>query len=156
MPISTGQEAPDFALFDTSKKKVALHDYRGRNVVLLFFPFAFSSTCTKELCEMRDNYSFYDKLNTEIIGISVDSLYTNKKYKEEYQLNFPLLSDFNKEVSTAYDSLADMPHFDYRGVSKRSSFVIDKNGKIAYMEILPSAGDYPDMAKLKEVIASLN
>lgn len=156
MAIHVGDEAPEFALYDTTKHQVTLGSYRGKNVVLLFFPFAFSSTCTKELCEMRDNYSYYEKLNAEVLGISVDSLYTNKKYREVYELNFPLLSDFNKDVSKAYDSLEEHFAFNYKGVSKRSTFVIDKEGKIAYMEILPSAGDYPDMQKLKEVLASLN
>src|SRR4026208_1619671 len=107
MPLQLNQPAPDFTLFDTGKKKISLHDFHGKNVVLLFFPFAFSGTCTRELCEMRDNYSFYTNLNAEIIGISVDSLYTNGKFKEVNQFNFPLLSDFNKEVSEQYDSLLE-------------------------------------------------
>jgi peroxiredoxin len=156
MSLETGAKAPQFMLYDTAKKKVSLSDYQGKNVILLFFPFAFSSTCTKEVCEMRDNYSYYEKFNAEVIGISVDSLYANAKFKEVYELNFPLLSDFNKEVSAAYDSLLENFGYGYRGVSKRSTFVIDKEGNIAYKEILPSPEDYPDMQKLKEVIASLN
>ncbi len=155
MPLQLQQPAPDFFLFDTSKRKISLADFRGKNVVLLFFPFAFSSTCTKELCEMRDNYSLYEDMNAEVIGISVDSLYTNGKFKEVYQINFPLLSDFNKEVSEMYDALMENFNFDYRGVSKRATFVIDKYGNLVYQEILASPGDYPDMARLKEVITSL-
>lgn len=156
MPIAIGQDAPDFGLFDTNKKKVTLSSYRGKRVVLMFFPFSFSSTCTKEMCEMGENYSFYEKLNAEVIGISVDSLFTNKKFKEVYNLPFPLLSDFNKEVSPLYDSLAEHFAFEYRGVSKRTTFVIDGNGKIAYVEILSSPGDYPDMQKLKDAVSGLN
>jgi peroxiredoxin len=155
MPVPLNQPAPDFTLFDTNKKKISLHDFRGKNVVLLFFPFAFSGTCTRELCEMRDNYSFYTNLNAEIIGISVDSLYTNAKFKEANQLSFPLLSDFNKEVSEQYDSLLEDFNFDYHGVSKRSTFVVDKYGNLVYSEILARPGDYPDMQKLMEVVASL-
>ena len=155
MPLQLNQPAPDFVLFDTSKKKISLRDFQGKNVVLLFFPFAFSGTCTKELCEMRDNYSFYSNLNAEIIGISVDSLYTNAKFKEAHQLNFPLLSDFNKEVSEQYDALLENFNFDYHGVSKRATFVIDKNGNLVYSEVLAMPGDYPDMAKLKDVVSSL-
>src|SRR5437773_919294 len=81
MALELNQPAPDFTLFDTGKKKISLHDFQGKNVVLLFFPFAFSGTCTKQLCEMRDNYSYYSDMNAEVIGISVDSLYTNAKYK---------------------------------------------------------------------------
>lgn len=156
MPIQIGQEAPGFALYDTNKQKVTLSSYRGKNVILLFFPFAFSSVCTREMCEMGENYSFYQKLNAEVIGISVDSLFTNKQFREEHKLNFPLLSDFNKEVAPLYDSLAESFAFEYRGVSKRASFVIDSQGKIVYLEILKSPGDYPDMQKLKDVVATLN
>ncbi|MBA3649123.1 MAG: redoxin domain-containing protein [Chitinophagales bacterium] len=156
MPVVVGELAPDFALYDTDKKKVSLKDYRGKNIVLLFFPFAFSSVCSKELCEVRDNYSFYEKLNAPIIAISVDSLYTNAKFKELNKFNFLLLSDFNKEVSRKYDSLIENFNFDYQGVSKRSTFVIDKKGKIVYAEILANPGDYPDMQKLKDAVTSLN
>jgi len=156
MSLQVGLPAPDFVLYDTRKQKVSLHDYRGKNVVLLFFPLAFSGTCTKELCEMRDNYSFYENMNAEVIGISVDSLYANAKFKELNQLNFPLLSDFNKQVSKLYDSLSEKFSFEYEGVTRRSTFVVDKNGDLAYQEILPSPGDYPNMEKLKEVITSLN
>lgn len=156
MPVTVGQDAPDFGLYDTNRKKVTLSSYRGKNVVLMFFPFSFSSTCTKEMCEMGENYSFYENLNAEVIGISVDSLFTNKKFKEVYNLPFPLLSDFNKEVSLLYDSLAESFAYEYRGVSKRSTFVIDGNGKIAYIEILSWPVDYPDMQKLKDAVSGLN
>jgi len=155
MPLKLNQLAPDFSLFDTNKKPIALHDFKGKNVVLVFFPFAFSSTCTKEVCELRDNYSYYENLDSEVLGISVDSLYTNAKFKELNQLNFPLLSDFNKEVSRLYDALNESFAFDYHGVSRRATFVIDKEGTLVYEEILASSGDYPNMEKLKGVIASL-
>lgn len=155
MALNVGDAAPEFTLYNTHKQKVSLQDYRGKNVVLLFFPLAFSGVCTKEMCEMRDNYSYYEELNSEVIAISVDSLYTNAKFKEVHQINFPLLSDFNKEVSKKYDSLLENFSFDYQGVTRRSTFVIDKEGIIVYHEILPSPGDYPDMQKLKEVVASL-
>jgi len=155
MALNVGDAAPEFTLYNTHKQKVSLQDYRGKNVVLLFFPLAFSGVCTKEMCEMRDNYTYYEELNSEVIAISVDSLYTNAKFKEVHQINFPLLSDFNKEVSKKYDSLLENFSFDYQGVTRRSTFVIDKEGIIVYHEILPSPGDYPDMQKLKEVVASL-
>jgi peroxiredoxin len=105
MPIQPTQQAPDFSLFDTEKNKVSLADQKGSNVVLLFFPLAFTSTCTKELCSVRDNISLYNNANAKVFGISVDSLFTLGKYKAEQNLNFPLLSDFNKEASIAYDVL---------------------------------------------------
>ncbi|MEO5675628.1 MAG: peroxiredoxin [Chitinophagales bacterium] len=155
MPLNLNQPAPDFTLYDTTKKQVSLHDFRGKTVVLLFFPFAFSSTCTKELCELSDSYAFYKGLDAEILGISVDSLYTNAKFKEVNQISFRLLSDFNKAISAAYDSLIENFAYGYHGVSKRATFVIDKNGNLAYSEILASPGDYPDMPKLRQIVASL-
>src|SRR3984957_14110719 len=100
--IQVGQQAPDFTLYDSDKNKVSLSDYKGKNVLLLFFPQAFTGTCTKELCSTRDNIATYNQANAQVLGISVDSVFTLAIYKEEQQLNFPLLSDFNKETSAAY------------------------------------------------------
>ena len=155
MPLQTGQAAPNFSLFDTVKNKVSLSDYKGKNVVLIFFPLAFSGVCTKELCEITENYSAYQKLNAEIIGISIDSLFTNGKFKEIYNMPFPLLSDFNREASEAYDNILPSFAFEYKGVSRRSVFVIDGSGIIRYMEQLPSPGDYPNMAALQAAVAAL-
>src|SRR4029077_268549 len=95
-------------------------------------------------------------LNAEVIGISVDSLYANKKFKEFYNIPFAFLSDFNKTVSRLYDSLYEEWKYGYHGVSKRSSFVINKDGIITYKEILPEAGQYPDMEAIKKAVQSLN
>jgi peroxiredoxin len=156
MPLIVGQPAPSFTLYDTTKHKVSLPDFKGKNLVILFFPLAFSSVCTRELCEMSDNYAEFTKLNTEVVGISVDSLYANAKFKELYKIPFPLLSDFNKESSVAYDVLIENFGYDMKGVSTRASFVIDKNGILKYAEVLPSPGDYPNMAALQKAVAVLN
>ena len=142
--VETGQKAPEFTLYDTEKNKVSLADLAGKKVLLLFFPLAFTSVCTTELCSVRDNISGYNNLQTTVFGISVDSVYTLKKFKEEQHLNFELLSDFNKEVSTAYDAIYDTFSLDMKGVSKRAAFVIDSNGILQYKEVLASAGDVPD------------
>ena len=155
MKIETGQKAPDFALYDTEKHKVKLTDLRGKNIVLLFFPFAFTSVCTKELCSVRDNIRDYEKLNAEVFGISVDSHYTLAKYKQDQNLNFSLLSDFNKEVSAAYGSLYERFGLDMRGVSKRSAFVIDKEGIVRYAEVLENASDTPDFSNIHTTLAHL-
>src|SRR5687767_6913013 len=128
MAIQVGQPAPDFTLYDSEKKQRSLSEFRGQNVLLLFFPLAFTSTCTKELCEVRDNISLYNNLKAVVLGISVDSLQTLARYKEDQQLNFTLLSDFNKEVSTEYGCLYELFGYNMRGVSKRAAFVIDKAG----------------------------
>jgi len=155
MALQIGDLAPSFTLFNTEKKEISLSDYKGKNVVILFFPLAFTSVCTAELCEMRDNIATYSKLNAEIIGISVDSIFTLGKFKAEQSLPFDLLSDFNKEVSTAYESIYENFVLGMKGVSKRSAFVIDGNGSIQYAEVLESAGDVPNFEAVKEVLAKL-
>ena len=155
MKMDIGTKALDFSLFNTDKTKVSLSDKKGKNVLLLFFPLAFTSTCTTELCSVRDNISMYNNSNAEVLGISVDSLYTLAKYKEEQQLNFPLLSDFNKDVSKAYGSLYETFGFEMRGVTKRSAFLIDKEGIIRYAEILENASHIPDFSAIKQVLSQL-
>src|SRR6266540_4143370 len=107
MKIEVGQQAPDFNLYASDKNKVSLSQLKGQNVLLLFFPFAFTGTCTKELCTIRDNISLYNDVNAKVLGISVDSIHSLAKYKEEQKLNFSLLSDFNKKASIAYGCLYD-------------------------------------------------
>lgn len=154
--IRIGQPAPNFSLYNSDKQKVSLGDFAGKNVVLLFFPQAFTGTCTKELCSTRDNIALYNQANAEVLGISVDSVFTLAKYKEEQHLNFPLLSDFNKTVSTTYGALYDNFVFDMHGVSKRSAFVVDKQGIIRYAEVLETATDLPDFAAIQRTLESLN
>jgi len=155
MAIEVGRSAPQFNLFDTMKNKVSLGDFKGKNVLLLFFPQAFTSTCTKELCAVRDDIGRYNNATAEVLGISVDSLFTLKKYKEDQQYNFTLLSDFNKVVSAAYDSLYDQWLYEMKGVSKRSAFVIDKEGIVRYAEVLESASDVPDFTSINQMLADL-
>lgn len=157
MSIQTGQQAPDFALFDTDKNKVNLADQKGSNVVLLFFPLAFTGVCTAELCNVRDNIAVYNNTNAKVFGVSVDSLFTLGKFKGEQNLNFPLLSDFNKEAAKAYGVLYEtFPAFEMQGVSKRAAFVLDKEGVVRYAEICPTPGDLPDFAAIQQTLAGLN
>jgi len=155
MALQKGQQAPDFTLRDTDKAEVALSSQRGKNVVLLFFPMAFTGVCTAELCSVRDNYDQYNNLNAQVYGISVDSPFTLGEFRKQQNLNFPLLSDFNKEASTAYDSLYENFVLGLKGVSKRSAFVIDKDGVIQYAEVLEDAGKQPDFAAIKSTLESL-
>lgn len=155
MKIETGQTAPDFTLFDSEKNPVTLSALKGYNVLLLFFPQAFTGVCTKELCGIRDNIALYNNADAKVFGISVDSVFTLHKFKEEQQYNFPLLSDFNKEVSALYDTLYTDWILNMKGVSKRSAFVIDKEGVIRYAEVLENAGEVPNFEKIKEVLSSL-
>lgn len=156
MKVEPGQLAPDFTLFDSDKKQVTLSDLRGRNVLLLFFPLAFTSTCTRELCSVRDNIAVYNEANAAVYGISVDSLHTLARFKAEQTLNFPLLSDFNKEVSLAYGSLYEMFGYNMKGVSKRSAFVIDKDGVVRYAEVLENAGEIPNFEAIRSSLSRLH
>lgn len=153
--LQPGQKAPDFTLFNSDKQEIALTDYSGKNVVLLFFPMAFTDVCTAELCEMRDNIGTYEALNATIMGISVDSPFTLAVFKEQQQLPFDLLSDFNKETSTAYDTIYETFGMRMQGVSKRSAFVIDGNGIIQYAEVLDNAGEIPNFTAIQETLASI-
>lgn len=155
MKIETGIQAPDFSLFDTDKKKTSLSDFKGKNVLLLFFPQAFTSTCTKELCTVRDDIGRYSNVTAQVIGISVDSVFTLKKYKEDQQYNFTFLSDFNKEVSMMYDCLYNAWILEMKGVSKRAAFIIDKKGMLCYAEVLEKAGDLPDFKAINRILESL-
>lgn len=155
MALTIGQKAPSFELPDTEKKMTKLEDYKGKNVLLLFFPAAFTGTCTKELCETRDALTFYNNMNAVVFGISVDMPFTLAKFKAEQNLNFTLLSDFNKEASNAYGAIFETWIAGLKGVSKRASFVIDKNGVIQFAEVLPNAGDYPNFAGIKAALEKL-
>jgi len=156
MSLEIGSKAPQFTLFNTEKQEVSLNNYAGKNVLILFFPLAFTGVCTKELCTVRDDIGNYENLNSAVLGISVDSLFVLEKFKAEQNIGFPLLSDFNKTASTDFGILYDeFPAFGMKGVSKRAAFIVDKNGLIQYSEICPTPGDLPNFeaitSKLKEL-----
>ncbi len=152
MSIQKGDPAPQFTLVSSEKQEVSLSDYKGKKVILHFFPFAFTSVCTAQLCTMRDNFGYYDGLNAQILAISVDSPFTLAKFKEENNYQFPLLSDFNKTVSAAYGALYEEFAFGMKGVSKRAAFVIDEDQNIAYAEVLENAKELPDFAAIAEAV----
>jgi peroxiredoxin len=154
--MELGQKAPHVSLYNSEKQKISLEDYKGRNVVVLFFPLAFSGVCTRELCEMRDNISIYSGLNADVFAISIDSVYTLAKYKEDQNLPFTLLSDFNREASKAFHVLYESFSYDMKYVSKRAAFVIDGNGIIQYAEVCASPADLPDFSAVQSVLKNLN
>lgn len=157
MTPQKGHSAPDFTLYSTEKTPVTLSSLKGKNVLLLFFPQAFTGTCTSEVCMMRDGLQEYQSMNAEVFGISVDSVFTLIRFRDEHQLNFLLLSDFNKEVSRMYNSMYENfgPGGHMKGVSKRSAFVIDREGIIQYAEVLENASELPDFAAIKSCLSSL-
>jgi peroxiredoxin len=152
MSLSIGQDAPTFKLFSSELKETSLSDYAGKKLVIHFFPMAFTGVCTTQLCTMRDTFGYYNDLGAEVLAISVDSPFTLAKFKEENNYQFSLLSDFNKEVSQAYGAYYDEFVFHLKGVSKRAAFVLDKDHKVLYAEVLESAGDLPDFNAIREVV----
>ncbi len=156
MTLEVGQLAPDFSLNSTEDDPINLADYRGEsNVLLLFFPFAFSGVCTDEFCSLRDNHDQYTGLDAQILGISGDSLHALNAWKAQENFPFPLLSDFNHEVTPAYgahyDELAWM-----KDVPKRAAFVIDKKGVVRYAEVLATPGKLPDFEAVRAILADLS
>ncbi|QEM12103.1 redoxin domain-containing protein [Mucilaginibacter rubeus] len=152
MSLQIGQPAPQFILISSALKSVSLADFKGRKVVIHFFPLAFTGVCTTQLCTMRDSFGYYDGLNATILGISVDSPFTLAKFKEENNYQFDLLSDFNKDVSTAYGAIYDQFVMGLKGVAKRAAFVIDEEQNIIYAEVLEDAGQLPDFKAIAEIV----
>ena len=155
MSVQAGQEAPDFTLKNTDMQEVTLSSLRGqKNVVVLFVPFAFTGVCTTELCSVRDTLNNYASLNAEVFGISVDSPFAQKQWKDKEHLNFTLLSDFNREACRAYGAYYDNL-LGLQGVAKRAAFVIDKAGKVQYAEVLDNARNLPNFDRLRETLQGL-
>lgn len=149
MKIAPGDTAPDFTLQNTEGTPVSLSGLNAEgSVVLLFFPVAFSGTCTEELCLTRDNMKLYESLDARVAAISVDSFFALREYKKAYNLNFTLLSDFNREASRAYGVL-DNDFYGMKGVARRASFVVDSGGRIAWAEVLEDADLLPDFEGLR-------
>ncbi len=152
--MKTGERPENFALTNTEGEKVSLHDLiENQKVLLLFFPFAFSDVCTGEMCTMRDNMKMYNSLDANVVGISVDSFFSLRAFKKANNLNFILLSDFNKEVSRQFNCLYD-DYFGAKGVSKRSAFVINQEGIIEYSEILDDSDKLPDFKGIYQALKS--
>ena len=155
MALATGTKAPDFTLKTKNAEglqDVTLSDNFGKKkTVLLFFPLAFTSVCMQEMCDVSAVIAAYNDLNATVYGISIDSPFAQEQMAKVDKLQFPLLSDFNKEVSEAYDVLyADLLGF--KGVSKRSAFVIDETGVILYSESSEDPHDLPNFDAIKAAL----
>lgn len=157
MPVSVGDQAPDFTLPGApGTDPVTLSSFRGeRNVVVLFFPLAFTSVCTDEMCHMAETYDEWTGLDAEVLGVSVDSPFVNQKFAQETGAAFPILSDFNKEAIKAFDVMYE-EFFGLRGVAKRSAFVVDRNGAVRYAWVSEDAGVLPDFQAIKAAVEALD
>jgi peroxiredoxin len=156
MALKIGDKAPDFTLFNQDGEAVSLSSFKGKNVVVLFFPAANTGACTTEMCTFRDELKEYENLNAQLLGISVDTHFALKMFHEKNNYNFPLLSDFNKKVIKDYDVVLDVfvpGKFDYFNTAKRAAFVVDANGNIKYFEILANVGGQPNFEAIKKALA---
>jgi len=152
--IKVGEKAPELTLVNTDLSPLRLEQFKGHNVILHFFPLAFTSVCTEQMCTARDEENDYSSLNAKVIGVSVDSPFVLQKFKEEHQLNFTLGSDFNRKTCKAYDVLFEDDFLGMSEFAKRSAFVIDKNGVVQYAEIT-NGKSLPDFEKIKSTLSAL-
>ena len=154
--IKVGDKAPDFTLPDTDKKSRSLKEFLGKKIVLAFFVGAFTSTCTKEMCEFRDSMSRLIDLNAQVIGISVNDPFSNKAFSEKNRLPFPILSDYKREVTRTYE--LELPNFaglDGYTVAKRSIFVIDSEGTVRYVWISDNPAVEPNYQEIQKVLEQI-
>ncbi len=157
MALKVGDKAPEFTLKSFSQSAepvdVSLSDFKGKNLVMLFFPMSFTGPCTAELCEMgRDNYK---NLNAEVVGISVDGTFVQKAFAKQSNITIPLLSDFNKKVIRDYDVVHPEFAHGQLEVAKRAVYVIGKDGIIRYVEVTPTPGDQINFDALKEAVGKI-
>jgi glutaredoxin-dependent peroxiredoxin len=151
-----GSDAPDFTLPNHKREAVTLSEQRGKNVVLAFFPAAFTGVCEKELCTFRDSLAQLNDLDAEIYGISVDAPFANAAFADKNSLNFPILSDYARKAVQAYD----IAHDDFAGMAgytaaKRSVFVVDKAGKLQYAWVADNPGQEPDYDAVQAAVKAL-
>lgn len=156
MSIEIGSKAPNFSLFDTDRQLKSLSDFAGKNVVLAFFPGAFTAPCTNEMCTLRDAMENFNKMNAQVIGVSVDAPFANKAFADANKLNFPLLSDYTREVSQMYGGVHnDFANLKGYTAAKRTVFIINKNGEVKYSWIADIPTNEPPYDELKKVISSI-
>ena len=156
MALEVGQQAPEFTLYDTDRKERSLSEFKGQNVVLAFFPGAFTGVCTTEMCAFRDRMEQFNSLNAQVLGISVDGAMSQKAFSDQNNLNFPLLSDFQRKVVSQYD--VELPNFagmEGYVAAQRAVFVLDKGGVVRYKWVGPTPGVEPDYDEVKDAVSKL-
>lgn len=155
MALQPGTKAPHFNLFNTQKQAVDLNSLQGKNVVIHFFPAAFTGVCTAQMCTTSDDLNFYSNLDAEVFGLSVDMPFSLGVFKEKEKISFELLSDFNKTLIKDYDMYQENFAFDMKGVAKRGVVLIDKEGVIRYSEETANPGVQVNFDALKAALQGL-
>ncbi len=154
--LKAGETAPGFELYDTDMKIRSLKEFHGKKIVLAFYPGAFTSVCRKELCALRDSMAKFNRMNAQVVGISVDGPFANKAFADQNKLQFPILCDFERKVSRLYGGV----HEDFVGikgysVAKRSVFVIGADGKIAYIWVSEDPGKEPVYSEVEKKLSEI-
>ncbi len=154
MALDIGKKAPAFKLSSGPGQDIDVGELIGNEkVVLLFFPLAFSSVCTAEMCQMAEDWQQWQEIGVSVFGISVDSLFALQRFREDEKIPFPLLSDFNRTTARAYDVLQEN-FYGMEGVAKRSAFVVDSKGSIAYSWSTDDASIQPDYEAVRAAAVS--
>ncbi len=157
MTPAVGQKAPDFTLVDTERKPRSLTEFKGKTLILAFYPAAFTGTCKKELCTFRDSLVHLADLGAGILGISVDTPFANKAFAEQNQINFALLSDYTREVIASYNvQLPNLAGLTGYTAAKRAVFVLDKEGTIRYMWVSEDPTKEPNYEEVKQAVQQIN
>ena len=156
MSVDVGSKAPDFTLMDQDRQPVTLSAVLQKGpVVLAFFPAAFSSTCQNEMCTFRDSLATLGQSKAQVLGVSTDTFFALKAWSDQQRLNFPLLSDYNKEVIAQY-GVVNPDMIGLKNIAKRAAFVIDPHGVVRYREVLDDARNEPNYAAVNDALARLS
>ena len=157
MPVDVGQAAPDFSLYDTDRQQRTLSEFKGQNVVIAFFPGAFTGVCTTEMCTLRDSLSQFNSMNAQVIGISVDGAMVQKAFSDQNNLGFTVLSDFQRQAVGLYDvSLPNFAGMEGYVAAQRSVFVVDKEGIVRYKWVADSPGNEPNYEEVQRAVGQLS
>ena len=156
MAVEVGQRAPDFTLYDSNNQQRALSEFKGKNVVLAFFPGVFTGTCTTEMCTLRDHSDRFNSLNAQVLGISVDPTFSQKAWAAQHNLEFPILSDYSREVIKQYDvEFPNLAGLEGYTAADRAVFVLDKEGVVRYKWLAPNLGTEPDYDEIRGALGQL-
>ena len=156
MAVEVGQAAPDFTLFDSDRQQRSLGEFKGKNVVLAFFPGAFTGVCTTEMCALRDRSDQFNNLDAQVLGISVDPIFSQKVFSEQNNLTFPLLSDYSRQVVNQYDvAIENFAGMEGYVAAQRAVFVVDKEGVLRYKSVTATPGVEPDYDEIRQALDQL-
>ncbi len=156
MAVEVGQSAPDFTLYDTDRNQRSLSEFRGKNVVLAFFPGAFTGACTNEMCTFRDQLGQYEGMNAQVIGITVDPPFAQKAWCDANNVTYPFLSDYAREVTNLYDlAFPNLAGLQGYVACNRAVIIVDGAGVVRFTWTAPSPPTEPDYDEVRSAVAAL-